>query len=696
MRARRVGPRRRSGLRGLLVLLALGLVALVAPDAVDAEDAPSVDSAAEAQPAATAPPIPGARQVDAKTVFFVKPGQPTPSGGLTNCGYVYYLDFKYLGPGTYYRIAFRDGVQTSPAPFPFTNLTTSLENASGYPLVAARGRRLSQIFGTGLGCGPRTDEIVAAAQADVANQTYQVWVIPSDRDTDGDGLLDRWETEGIDIDDNGSIDLDLAAMGADPEVRDLFVEVDWMEQTLGGDDLPWLTLSFNSMEPSTGSLARVVAAFANAPGDPIRLHIDAGPNSVMNPVTGAKWGALSRSNVVRYVPDLATEPTGVPNWALIKQLQPLEPARAEVFHATLFADQIGYYGDTIPRIWIKGATEGQPSDRVVIGRDDARPLTDFETGGTFMHELGHNLGLTHEGGPDGTCNECPEYRSIMNYRYANDPFGGVFDYSRGAPYDDWANLDFYGGAIGPPFEGEALVAADAPLAAGDGAVELVGPYTFLRGTGDALVYVDVHNPSATAATYTVKASGDLDLGDDTETVTVPAGEKRRVSFPVDTDTTPVGQATVRLELDSSLLGGVDELDAEVDVVDPAAVKQDLAKARTEVEGASATDVDPSVKASLLSQIDTAIGGTQTTTTTTAPTTSTSSTTTTSTAPSSTTSAVPAGDTDGSTQGDTLARTGTEPRPMVLVALATLAVGAALLATARRRRRALADRPPRST
>lgn len=45
-------------------------------------------------------------------------------------------------------------------------------------------------------------------------------------DTDGDGLPDVWEKEGLDYDGDGKIDVDLPAMGADPNVPDIFVEVD--------------------------------------------------------------------------------------------------------------------------------------------------------------------------------------------------------------------------------------------------------------------------------------------------------------------------------------------------------------------------------------------------------------------------------------------------------------------------------------
>ena len=53
-----------------------------------------------------------------------------------------------------------------------------------------------------------------------------------DTDDDGDALCDNWEDEGIDVDGDGQADLDLAEMGADREHKDVFVEVDYMDQSV--------------------------------------------------------------------------------------------------------------------------------------------------------------------------------------------------------------------------------------------------------------------------------------------------------------------------------------------------------------------------------------------------------------------------------------------------------------------------------
>ena len=52
-------------------------------------------------------------------------------------------------------------------------------------------------------------------------------------DFDGDALWDAWELTG-DTNDDGVQDIDLPAMGANPLVKDLFVESDWMDCAVAG------------------------------------------------------------------------------------------------------------------------------------------------------------------------------------------------------------------------------------------------------------------------------------------------------------------------------------------------------------------------------------------------------------------------------------------------------------------------------
>ncbi|MGK7956590.1 MAG: S8 family serine peptidase [Crocosphaera sp.] len=102
-------------------------------------------------------------------------------------------------------------------------------------------------------------------------------------DSDQDGLLDHWETHGIDINNDGVIDLDLAEMGAHPMKKDIFLEIDWViDQTDEKGNTLW------SNAPNEQALQDLVDMFAKAPvTNPdgttgISLHIDAGPGLSVN------------------------------------------------------------------------------------------------------------------------------------------------------------------------------------------------------------------------------------------------------------------------------------------------------------------------------------------------------------------------------------------------------------------------------
>ncbi|MEX2185792.1 MAG: right-handed parallel beta-helix repeat-containing protein [Pirellulales bacterium] len=58
-----------------------------------------------------------------------------------------------------------------------------------------------------------------------------------DTDGDGDGLMNSWEINGLDVNKDGVIDLDLPGLGANPRHKDLFVELDAM-QLLQAKPLP--------------------------------------------------------------------------------------------------------------------------------------------------------------------------------------------------------------------------------------------------------------------------------------------------------------------------------------------------------------------------------------------------------------------------------------------------------------------------
>lgn len=217
-------------------------------------------------------------------------------------------------------------------------------------------------------------------------------------DSDGDGLYDRWETEGIDTDGDGEPDLMINEMGADPYVPDVFVEVDWMVRP-EKKFLFWKLQSARSMKASENALRMVYEAF-RAQG--INLHIDAGPAST-DFVTGRAWGDLSGANEIEYVPSFDTS-----TWGSVISTH-FTAGREVAFKHCICVDT--YDGSTS-----SGIANGIPGQYFILANQDwVYEGGDISVAGTFMHELGHTLGLMH-GGCDHVHYK-PNYLSVMNYLF---------------------------------------------------------------------------------------------------------------------------------------------------------------------------------------------------------------------------------------------------------------------------------------
>lgn len=277
----------------------------------------------------------------------------------------------------------------------------------------------------------------------------QVGPPPGPRDSDGDALLDAWETFGVDTNDDGAIDLDLPAMGADPKHKDIFVEADYMVlPSVYRSGVP--VVVGHSHKPDKAALSMLVDAFDGAPvsnpdGMPgIHLHVDAGPDTLMDPVTGRKWGSWSEADPLEHDDELGScqivvdGRCGLYDWTEFDQIKRhrFSSSRAVAFHYVIFAHALGASRTS-------GLSRGiLASDFIVslgfLGASTAQA-------GTFMHELGHNLNLHHGGSDD--LNYKPNYLSVMNYSFQTrglilGGFFGRIDYSFEAlPSLNELNLD---------------------------------------------------------------------------------------------------------------------------------------------------------------------------------------------------------------------------------------------------------------
>ncbi len=234
-------------------------------------------------------------------------------------------------------------------------------------------------------------------------------------DQDGDGLLDLWEDLGLDIGGDGTIDLDLAALGARSDHLDLFVEVDYLRQ---------MGAMGHTHRPSAIALSQIEAAFRGAPiGNPdgssgVNIHFAVG-DAIAEDAMNSPLASFTGFDPIkdRFFATAQDRAAGGEDRVT---------ARRMVFRYALMAHQ--RQGTTS-----SGLAELPGNDFIVsLGAFDSMVGTVDEQAGTIMHELGHTLELRHGGGDHVNCK--PNYLSVMSYAF-QFPYlapSRPLDYSRDA------------------------------------------------------------------------------------------------------------------------------------------------------------------------------------------------------------------------------------------------------------------------
>ncbi|MFD1585941.1 hypothetical protein ACFR9U_03025 [Halorientalis brevis] len=224
-------------------------------------------------------------------------------------------------------------------------------------------------------------------------------------DSDGDGLDDWYELSALETDpttadtddDEFSDSVELVGgppiAGADPLQRDVFVEIDYV----------------TGKRPSRETLDRVAAVFEAAP--------------VRNPdgSTGID---------VHFVID---DEIGSPTATTPKELSRIRKAHFDNssvgYHYAVFVGQAG--GENRTRTGFQSSGPGY--------RQMAIEYQGGDFAGTFVHELGHSLGIDADdyAGVDSYAVSAATYPSVMNYNYPDSPIRLTHD----GPFDDWEHIN---------------------------------------------------------------------------------------------------------------------------------------------------------------------------------------------------------------------------------------------------------------
>ncbi|WP_431683701.1 hypothetical protein [Kitasatospora sp. KL5] len=307
---------------------------------------------------------------------------------------------------------------------------------------------------------------------------WEISTLSASGDEDGDGLLDGWERNGYNDDDDTEVDVDLPAMGADPRHKDLFLEIDSQPGHFPSRaTLQAVKNAFAFAPDNAGTRATEHGGAGNARPNPdgkpgITLHVDTGapldPKASEGPLIGDcadgkdnehtpvspdgdgridgldgqcnKGEPLDVSfeepaldcrdgqdNDNDRLPDAKDPDCHAGEDLGGGQILSGSPDTCELGRNFFDSKKVNFERS---RRWIFRYAQSVAftTDDEPAGKDCAPKDGHGEVGGndfvvftpdaeTILHELGHTLNLRHGGPDEGNCK--PNYVSAMNYNYGS-------------------------------------------------------------------------------------------------------------------------------------------------------------------------------------------------------------------------------------------------------------------------------------
>ncbi len=368
-------------------------------------------------------------------------------------------------------------------------------------------------------------------------------------DADADGLCDTWEVPnpntggvGIDLDGDGTLDLQFPTNDL-PNLRckDVYVEVDSMTgyAPVGGS-LDWAESVFEAHDINLHAERSDEAIDPAVFGDIAKSHFSMddfhnykaawfadhhGPNSLAYQAKLLAYHYCIFGVAFEEPPHPDAHPPS-------PEHHQGSSGRGEILGNDFMVTLGGWWDDKTHH----NVTAAQEEMKSPAAHD----LVVMQQTGTFLHELGHNLGLRHtgtenwnestprstpDGGPQSTELD-PAYHSVMNYDYQAPGGSGylyqIIHYSEGSP-NEWNNLWF---AFQEAREGYAN--GDAESAPDDDVDDNYMP-TLDPSVDDLvpIIYPPLDSPVATGAivplTFSVVNLGPATAAGSSFTLTLPAG-----------------------------------------------------------------------------------------------------------------------------------------------------------------------------